>query len=534
MSSMNWRRRLQRWIAERVSPPDGDGAVARRTSRAGDETGAALILALMFLVVIGLIVGGLASWTANDLSNEVVFQNARSAEFALNSATQLAIQNIRYAPLITPNTVLGTDETLNASPPEYCWGPGPTASNPNATPGSELTTQGYTVAVWCSTAWNPALSTTRQVTISACLIPSSVTITTLNWQSLSSSCAANPGLQTQVTFDDYSSNLSTTSPCTSTCGAGMTINSSSQGAVDPTVATLAPASGPVTGGTALTITGSGFVNGLTTVYFVDPVAANNVVTTIQPGSVTYNSASSISVTTPGATTLANYYVVVSTPEGNSLDGPQFAYQQVVPMVSSISPTSGSANGGTAVTINGTGFLSNGYGDVTTVTFTNTADPGCTLASDCPTAPYLSVDSSGTVITATAPAITSGTTYDVTVTTKPGGTSTQTFVYTFQPFYPVADSITPASGGNTTAVTITGLGFLSGGTTVNLIPTGSGNTLTLTNVSVASPTSLTAQVPTGGTNNATYYVSVTTTWGATQYQSCNSGSCSTEGAPQYVY
>ena len=522
-----------------VSPPDGNGAVARRISRASDETGAALILALLFLVVIGLIVGGLASWTANDLSDAVVFQNARSAEFALNSATQLAIQNIRYAPLINPNA--SGDETLNASPPEYCWVPGP---------GSELTTQGVTVAVWCSTQWNPALSTTRKVTISACIIPSSVTIGTSNWQSLASSCAASPGLQTEVSFDDYKSNLSTSSPCTSTCGTGMTIDSSSTGPTDPTVTALStqppttPASGPVTGGTALTITGSGFVNGSTTVYFVDPSAVN-LVTTIAPISVTFNSATSISVTTPGVTTSANYYVVVSTPNGNSLDGPQFAYQPVTPTISSITPTSGSANGGTAVTINGTGFLANGNGDLTTVTFTNTADAtNCpTDSTNCPTAPDLSVNSSGTVITATAPSIITGTTYYVTVTTLPGGTTAQSanFEFTFQPYYPVADSITPTSGGNGTSVTITGLGFLSGGTTVTLIPTNGGNgTLTLTNVSVSSPTSLTAQVPTGGTNGAMYYVSITTTWNATQYQSCNASgsggipSCSSEGAPTYQY
>ena len=498
------------------------------------ESGAALVLALLFLAVIGLIVGGLASWTSNNLSNAVVFQNARSSEFALNSATQLAIQNIRYVPLIVPNT-LGTDGTLNASPPEYCWGSGPGSELPSTVP----TIKGDTVAVWCSTRWFPASSTTRKVTISACLIPSTVTIGISNWASLASSCAANPGLQTEVSFDDYQSNLPTSSPCTSTCGSGMTINSSSTGPTDPTVTALSPASGPVTGGTSLTITGSGFVNGSTTVYFVDPVASDNLVTTVAPNNVTFNSATSISVTTPGVTTTsAHYYVVVSTPNGNSLDGPQFAYQPVVPTVSGVTPNTGSANGGTAVTINGTGFLANGNGDLTTVTFTDTTNSANTV-----TAPDLSVNSSGTVITATAPPITSGTTYYVTVTTIPGGTSTQgaSFEFTFQPYYPVADSITPTSGGNATAVTVTGLGFLSGGTTVTLIPAGgNGSTLTLTNVSVSSPTSLTAQVPNGGTNGATYYVSITTTWNGTQYQSCNANgnggipSCVSEGAPTYQY
>ncbi len=520
---------VRRWLKREAS------CVA---SRRRDEAGASLVLALLFLVVIGLIVGGLASWTANDLSDAVVFQNARSAEFALNSATQLAVQNIRYVPLISSNSVLGTDETLNASPPEYCWDPGPAGPGGNA--GTELTTQGDTVAVWCSTQWNPASTATRKVTIDACLISPSVSITTSNWQGLSTGCAQSPNLQTVVSFDDYQSNLSSTSPCTSTCGTGMTIDSSSAGPTNPTVTGLStapvtsPPSGLVTGGTALTITGSGFVNGLTTVFLVDPLVANLVIT-IPSSSVTFNSSTSISVTTPGVTTSANYDVAVSTPNGNSLDGPQFAYQPVIPTISSMTPTTGSANGGTALTIDGTGFLANGNGDLTKVTFTDTANSAITA-----TAPDLSVNSTGTVITATTPSITTEATYYVTVTTTPGGTTAQSanFEFTFQPYYPVADSITPASGSSGT-VTVTGLGFLSGGTTVTLIPTAGGNGFSLTNVSVSSSTNLTAQIPTGEPV-ATYYVSITTTWNGTQYQSCNSNgsggipSCSSEGAPTYQY
>ncbi len=594
----------------------GDKANASpwRTSRSGDESGAVLILALLFLLVIGLIVGGLASWTANDLSDAVVFQNARSAEFALNGATQAAIQNIRYVPLTKPG------ETLNASPPSYCWG---TSGDPTYG-GSELTTQGDPVYVYCSTAFNAASSVTRQVTISACLqselTPPPPAVPTPS--KAAATCAANPGLQTVVDFDDYQSNLNPTSAqCQATCGTGMTIVSSSAGATAPTVTALSPSSGPVTGGTALTITGSGFVNGSTTVYLVDPLAPNDI-TTIQPGDVTFNSATSISVTTPGVTTSAPYYVVVSTPVGgNSLEGLQFTYQPVVPTVTSVAPNSGSANGGTEVTIDGTGFLTNSNGDLTTVTFTDIANSTITRTS-----PSLAVNSSGTVITATAPSILTGTTYYVTVTTKPGGTSSQSasLEFTFNPYYPVADSITPTSGayysialGTTSgiyggggvnvtsfpgtytgiatatsaaalpsagqfsvatsagtavfnytgvtasgftnvvlasgsgtltsgatigaSVTITGLGFLSGGTTVTLIPTsGVGASLTLTGVSVSSPTLLTAQAPNSGTNNAMYYISITTTWNGNPYQSCNANgtggipSCSSEGAPTYQY
>ena len=155
-------------------------AVASSTSRSRDESGAVLVLALMFLVVVGLIVGAMASWTANSLSNSLNFQRDRTAQYALSSASQVAIQNIRYTPLLGPN------QTLNASPPSYCWG----TSSP-----SQLTFGTNTVDVWCSTVWNPTSASTRVVTVSACL--TSVTTD-------AATCAKNPGLQTIVTFDDYS------------------------------------------------------------------------------------------------------------------------------------------------------------------------------------------------------------------------------------------------------------------------------------------------------------------------------------------
>ena len=142
----------------------------------------------MFLVVVGLIVGAMASWTANSLSNSLNFQRDRAAQYALSSASQVAIQNIRYTPLLGPN------QTLNASPPSYCWG----TSSP-----SQLTFGTNTVDVWCSTVWNPTSASTRVVTVSACL--TSVTTD-------AATCAKNPGLQTIVTFDDYSASSPTIRP----------------------------------------------------------------------------------------------------------------------------------------------------------------------------------------------------------------------------------------------------------------------------------------------------------------------------------
>ena len=223
---------------------------AARARRPRDESGAVLVLALIFMVAVGLIVGGLASWTSNDLKNALNFQSARNAQYALSSTSQVAIQNIRYTPLL--GGVDGGDggATLNASPPSYCWAPTPfTAPPAGDSYVSELTVQNYQVAVWCSTVWNPTSASTRVVTVSACL--TSVISTPSNPGSLSAvqsaatACAAQPGLQTTVTFDDYSAsnptphtNACSPPPSSEACGTGMTVNSSTIGVANPTVATL--------------------------------------------------------------------------------------------------------------------------------------------------------------------------------------------------------------------------------------------------------------------------------------------------------
>ena len=535
MSSMRRTRRATSWVR--------DPMAAAQVRREGDEAGAVLVLALLFLVVVGLIVGGLASWTANNLSNTVKFQQDRNAQYALSSVSQVAIQNIRYTPL------LGTNQTLNASPPSYCWG---------TTAPSELTVLGYQVAAWCSTVWNPTSGSTRVVTVSACL-------TAVVPDTNPAKCAAAPGLQTIVTFDDYSAQNPTVNPgvCISppngTCGSGMTINSSTIGTVNPTVSLIqspaeGPAEGPATGGTVLTVTGTGFVPNSsgcspagtacsTTVNFVHATASANIV--IPAIGVTVNSDTSLSVTTPPATTVGSYYVIVTTPVGSSLSGPTalFIYQPVIPTVTSVStspntacvnntipPPCGSAAGGSSITIVGSGFLSKLAGDNTTVNFVDTANSAIVLHATNQT-----IDSS-TSITATTPAIAQDSSYYVTVSTYPGGTSATGPVFTFTPLDPVVASVSPVSGGSGTSVTITGIGFVNGATTVQLIPTsGSGSTLTATNVSVSGSTTLTAKIPGGGSSNQTYYVEITTTTGGGSCPTQQNGGCASGGAaPIYTY
>jgi hypothetical protein len=138
-----------------------------------------------------------------------------------------------------------------------------------------------------------------------------------------------------------------------------------------------------------------------------------------------------------------------------------------PTVSSISPSSGTANGGTPVTITGTGFLA-----------------GATVKLGGTSATGVSVNSS-TSITATTAAHSAGT-VDVVVTNSDSRSGTVANGYTYLNPAPTVSSISPRSGtaNGATPVTITGTGFLAGAT-VKLGGTSA------TGVSVNSSTSITA-------------------------------------------
>jgi phospholipase C len=118
----------------------------------------------------------------------------------------------------------------------------------------------------------------------------------------------------------------------------------------PVVTSISPTSGGTAGGTAVTISGSNFVSGATVTF------ANSAAT-----SVTVVNASTITVLTPphaaGQTS-----VTVANPNGQNATGGSFSYVATsqptnpAPTVSSISPQSGTTDGGTAVTISGSNFL----------------------------------------------------------------------------------------------------------------------------------------------------------------------------------
>ena len=170
----------------------------------------------------------------------------------------------------------------------------------------------------------------------------------------------------------------------------------------PTVSSVAPVSGPAGGGTAVTVTGTGFLAGASVTF--GGTAATNVVV-VGPTSITAK--------TPSHATGAVNVVVTNTDGQSGTATGAYTYTpNPAPTVTAISPATGPAGGGTPVTITGTGFLTGA-----TVTFGGTSATGVTVVS-------------ATSITATAPAHAAGTVNIVVTNTDTlNGTLSNGYTYT---------------------------------------------------------------------------------------------------------
>jgi hypothetical protein len=480
--------------ARRAASSTGDVPQDGRAGRgdAGGERGAVLILALIYLVAVSLVLLALASWATNDLSNTTVFASSRSLQYAANSVTETAIQSVRYTPLLS---TAQTIQTLDASPPTYCWG--------NGSSNSELVVDSDDVTVWCSTAWTPLnVTSTRVVTFSTCLSKVGA-----------AACAQNPLLQVVVAFDDYPTGPSapTSAQCVVFCGTSMVVKSWVWAPIVPTVTSISNSSGSIVGGASFTVTGSGFVKNATSVNFVETNAFANYTVTIPASSVTWSSSTSISTIAPAVTAGTSYYVTVTTRGGTSANGPTFTYSSVAPTISALSVTSGSTSGGTAISISGTGFV-NGA----TVNFV--AESGGAATTPSVVLPAADASVTGpTTISASSPAVTTGTTYFVTVST-PSGSSSFGPIFTFVPLTPIVGGLTATAGSvaGGTGMTITGTGFVTGAT-IAFVKEVSG-TPVVPAVSVSAPGatvtgSTTIEVASPAVSGpGTYYVTVTTPGG----------------------
>ncbi len=211
-----------------------------------------------------------------------------------------------------------------------------------------------------------------------------------------------------------------------------TAHSLTYGEPTPAVTAVSPNSGSSAAGSAVTITGNN-LGGASAVYFGTHVAA----------SFTLNSPGSITAVAPAGTGTVD--VTVTTPAGSSPPhaADRFTYLPA-PIVKKLSPNTGPAGGGSAVTITGNNFTK-----VSVVHF------GASEAASF-------VVNSSTSITAVSPPATPGAA-DVTVTAA-AGTSALVAGDRFK-YAPSIASVSPNSGPLTghVEVTITGSGFALGAT-----------------------------------------------------------------------
>ncbi|MFE2166835.1 IPT/TIG domain-containing protein [Streptomyces sp. NPDC059447] len=233
----------------------------------------------------------------------------------------------------------------------------------------------------------------------------------------------------------------------------------------PTVTAISPDTGPAGGGAAVTVTGTNLAGAAITFGAGNPATG----VTCTPTSCT--------ATAPAGSGTVD--VQATTPSGTSAPtaADRFTYIPV-PVVTSLSPSTGTTDGGTVVTVGGTGL-----GGATSLTF----GPGN---------PAGNLSCTATTCTATAPAHAAGP-VDVQVTT-PGGTSAVAAAgrYTYQ--LPPADidvDLTAQSGlsllvpylGYTLTAHNTGPGTVTSATLTATLPPGSSATAPAPGCTVMGPT-----------------------------------------------
>ncbi|WP_285616721.1 choice-of-anchor P family protein [Kineosporia sp. NBRC 101677] len=199
-------------------------------------------------------------------------------------------------------------------------------------------------------------------------------------------------------------------------------------AFDGQITGISPLTGPTTGGTQVTITGTDFAGATGVEFGGTPGTSFNV---NGPGT-------QITVNTP-AKAAGVVSVVITSPSGNSTSTSLFTYLPVNlgPTVTTMSPAVGPVAGGTQVAVYGTGFLG-----ATGVTFGGTAGTNLTVLNS-------------TTLLVDAPAHAAGV-VDVIVTTLVGSSTANDgskFTYVAANSVPVVDSMTPRSGPTVGGTTI---------------------------------------------------------------------------------
>ena len=502
--------------------------------RSGDESGAILILALVFLVAVSLIVTGLLTWVGTSLSATGTFQNERNVELGLTNGVNLAIHNTRYqfdAGSPTP--------FLNNPSPELCG----TYQIPNESSNN-------LVNVYCSMIWQPFSANTRVFTYSACAYTATPTSSTP-----AADCAAQPSLQDIVAFYDYptggaASPSPNPTPCTpiqpinnspgnGSCGETMTQVSWQWSPVVPEVNAISPSSGPTSGGTTVTIQGTGFTSGETVNFIQQGVAGTTYVapataTVLPPVVGVCAPPNCIQVTSPSVVAGTTYLVAVSTPGGTSQTTaskftsfvPTFTYNAVTPTLTSslVGVNAGSTIGNTTITIQGKGFWNASANPQfpAQVFFCPPSGGACVAGSVVSILPP-ATGSPYDTMTALTPAVSTAGPYNVQVEVYNLYSSlVNAPVFTYSVQVPLIISLgstngsCPAANGSCSAgpgdqITITGANFLTGSTValyLNNNGSQAGNAINVSSL-VTNSTTITFTVPANGlTVNAQYFPVVT--------------------------
>jgi IPT/TIG domain len=223
----------------------------------------------------------------------------------------------------------------------------------------------------------------------------------------------------------------------------------------PTVSGISPANGLSIGGTSVTISGTGFLNGATV--DLGGSACNSPVIT----------ASSITCTTSARAGGGVVTVTVTNTDGQSGNFASFTYEPP-PVIVSVSPNVGTIAGGTSITITGTGFVAGATVDIggvpcVTGIITTTSIPCTTGAHTTPGAKT------------------------ITVTNVDTQTGSQAFAFTYYEA-PVLTAVSPNAGplegGN--SITVTGNYFVGSVVTVDGV--------NCTNQTIVSPTEISCVLP----------------------------------------
>jgi hypothetical protein len=230
----------------------------------------------------------------------------------------------------------------------------------------------------------------------------------------------------------------------------------------PTVTAVAPDTGPVTGGSDVTVTGSGFVPGVVVSFGSAPATG-----------VTPNATGTSLQAIAPAEAAGSVDVTVTDAAGTSTRSIHDLYANGAPVVTSVAPGAGPPAGGNDVIVAGSGFV-----------------PGMAVYFGAQKSSSVTVLPGGMGFYALAPAGTAGS-VDITARTLQG-TSVTSFEDAY--FYggPAVTGISPATGSKAggTVVTITGTGFVPG----SIVTFGLQRA---TSATVTSSTSITAVAPAAG-------------------------------------